>query len=445
MHARSARLCVAILGFLALCLPNRAGPALSATSSPCAGRHDVTFSAAADSVAQTVIAGLACATARTRGLTAHTPVVVRLLDAAALRAQVLQISQQDTTSQPITGLAVALQLLGALTPHDDLATIRRAQYNLGTAAEYDYHSRILFVRADAAHFNPLDQAIVAHEYTRALQDQYFHLAALLSVGGAEERNLDALLAREAVVEGDAITTMAAVASATFSRQELLWLNQQLQRPANTVSDFANDLFSFPASQGTSFVKTIVQAAAKGKRGDAAQAAAAAINGVLANPPSATAQIIYPPLYFQHVSLGDVAPALPALDLGVGWTEVGSDVLGAYGVSDLFGDRAQQAVAQAGAQWQSDRWSVFQRGGDSIMLWRLHFTGATGAQAFVRTLAAYTAGRFHAGLSPQPSMDWHTGGYALSVRQQGVAVSVAMGSSQGLAVLCSRAADQLGAS
>src|SRR5579885_2382797 len=139
MLARLARLGVAILGLLALCLAAGADPALSA-SPACSGRHDVVFASQADSASQAVVQSLACATALLRGLTAKTPVTVRLVDTATLRGQVSAISKADTATQPLTGTAIALQLLGAMGPHDDLDAIRRSQYNLTTAAEYDYHT-----------------------------------------------------------------------------------------------------------------------------------------------------------------------------------------------------------------------------------------------------------------------------------------------------------------
>src|SRR5438270_488797 len=113
MLARSARCGVLILGLLALCLPLGARFVLAA-SAPCSGRHDVVFSTKTDTASQTVVIALACATSRVRGLTARTPVIVRLVDAATLRAEVGQISQEDTATQPLTGTTIALQLLGAM-------------------------------------------------------------------------------------------------------------------------------------------------------------------------------------------------------------------------------------------------------------------------------------------------------------------------------------------
>jgi hypothetical protein len=443
MRARPVLCAVATLGLMALCLSGGARPVLSAAQS-CGGRHDVAFASTSDSAAQAMVVAIACATARARGLTARSPVAARLVDANTLRAEVARISQ--AAAQPVAGTTVALQLLGALKPREDLAAIQRAQYNLDTAAQYDYRSHVLFVRGGNGRYTPLDRAIIAHEYARALQDQYFNLAALIAPSTAGTRNSDALLARQAVVEGDDITTMVAVATATLSRQDLIWLNQQLQRPTSTASDFAHDLYSFPATQGTAFVRYIMQAAAKGKRGDAAQAAGdAAVNEALKNPPTATIQVLNPALYLQHASPGDPSPPLPTLDLGPGWSAVDSDVLGSFGISDLLGDRAPQPAAQAGAQWQGDRWMVYQHGSDTILVWRARFTGSAGAQAFLRGLVSYTAARFHASLTPRPSFDWHTSGYAMSAREQGVAVAVALSSNTDLLSVCAHAADLLSAS
>ena len=447
MFARTSRRLVVILGLLALLALQRLHTA-SAAPPQCTARQQVTFLNPGDAATENGIVSVVCATSRVRGLTPKTPVNVRLLDPVSLRGTITQLSQAEIDAESLAGATETLQLLGALGPKQDLATIGRSQYNVNTAADYDPRSKMLFIRSSKAALTPLDRAVIAHEYTRALQDQYFGLTALLTdSGSAANHNSDALLAREAVVEGDAFTTMLNYA-ATFSRQDQVLFNQELQRSGPAETDFAHDRIGFPAMQGTTFVKAIMLAAAKGKTGNAATTASLlAVNQALANPPSTTKQVLNPQLYLQHAPPAATMKT-PMVVLGTSWQELGSDVLGAFGISDLFSQHdtsstMQHAASQAAVSWQDDRWVVYQHDAASLMIWRAHFDSVAGAQAFQRIIVAYTANRFHATLSATAPLDWHTNGFAISVRRHDADVALAIGSSADLSSTCAKSVTQLG--
>jgi hypothetical protein len=447
MFARTSRRIVVILGLLALLALQRLHTA-SAAPPQCTARQQVTFLNSGDAATENGIVSVVCATSRVRGLAPKAPVNVRLLDPTSLRGTITQLSEAEIAAQSLTGATETLQLLGALGPKQDLATIGRSQYNVNTAADYDPRSKTLYIRSSKTALTPLDRAVIAHEYTRALQDQYFSLTALLTdSGGATNHNSDALLAREAVVEGDAFTTMLNYA-ATFSRQDQVLFNQELQRPGPAETDFAHDRIGFPAMQGTTFVKAIMVAAAKGKTGSAATTASLlAVNQALANPPSTTKQVLNPQLYLQHTPPATSMKS-PIVSLGSSWQELGSDVLGSFAISDLFSPHnatstVQHAAVQAAISWQNDRWVVYQHDAASIMVWRAHFDSVAGAQAFQRILVAYTAGRFHTTLGATAALDWHTTGFAISVRRHDVDVAMAIGSSSDLLSTCMKSVTQLG--
>jgi hypothetical protein len=447
MFARSTRRIVAILGLLALCAPQQAQEVIAAQPQ-CNARQQVTFLTPGDAASQSGVVAVACATSKVRGLMPHTPIKVRLLDPGALRNQITQITQAEVAAEPLASVTTTLQLLGALGPKQDLGTIDRSQYNVDSAADYDIRTKTLYVRGSKTAFTPLDRATIAHEYTRALQDQYFGLAGLLSNGGDPiSHNSDALLARQALVEGDAFTTMLNF-TLTFSRQDQVLFNQQLQRSSPTASDFAHDRIGFPASQGTNFVKYIMAAAAKGKKGSAATAAGlAAVNQALGNPPSTTSQVVNPAIYLRH-SQGNVSQPVPEVQIGQSWQEIYSDVLGSYSINDLLSQHnASAAIVRAASDaansWQGDRWVVYQRGASLVVIWRVHFSTTAGAQAFQRAMLAFTGTRFHTTLSSLAPVDWRTSGYAISIRGRGADVALAIGSSGDLLATCTRSVGLLG--
>ncbi len=423
------------------------GTSTALAADPCP-KGQVAFSGPGDAVTERSVTAIACATSRIRSLMPRSPVPVRFLAAGALGTAIAGTAQVELAGQSVPGTAGALHLLGALGSEQDLTAASRRPYPMASAADYDPRTRCLYVLAAKKPFSPLDRAVIAHEYTKALQDQSFGLSRLLtntmSAGGYDT---DALMAREAVVEGDAFITMLNYA-ASFSKQDQVTFNQQLQSSGSTTSDFAQDRLGFPTQQGTVFVKYLMAAAAKGRKGDAANAAAIdAVNHALADPPSSTRQVLNPALYLQSTR-ASASLAAPSVSLGTGWQRTSSDVLGSFTLIDLL-DQHQtsaadtQAATLASTTLQSDRWAMYQSSGNSLLIWRTHFDSTAGAQAFVKAFLSYTGARFHATLASAAPVDWHSADYAMSLRQNGSDVALAVGSSSALQTLCRQAVAQQG--
>jgi hypothetical protein len=355
-----------------------------------------------------------------------------VVDAPTLHGILTQIVQQDAVTRPLDGTTLALQLLGGLSPKDDLAKIRQDAFDPGTIAQYDWRTKILYVR-QSSNYSALDRAVIARGYAYALEDQAVNLTAFLSDNGdAIVHNSDAQLARAALVEGDALNTMQAYAQATFTKQELFQFSKQVQGGGGaTTSDLAHDQVGFPVTYGPTFVRAIMQAATKGKSKSAAPAAAnAAVDQALRNPPDSTAEILNPTLYLRHVQADSITS--PSVSLGSAWSMVDSDVLGAYGISDLWDSGSQKAAAmQASAAWQGDRWTVYRRGHDAVLIWHARFASLADAQSCVHALIGYTAARFHVTLSIAGQVVWATGGYAVVGRQHGTDVWAGLASSKNL--------------
>jgi hypothetical protein len=421
-----------ILGLCLLCRQADAHIGYTAAL-PCAGRHDLVFATKEYASAQAKVQAVACATEKVRGLSPSEPIAVRIVDAASLKAEAALIRQRDVAAESLDGTSRALELLGALSPGQSLASIRSSQYSGNTTAQYDVQTKILYVRADTPPYTPLDRALISHEYTRALLGRDFDLASL--VGPRKDAggwNSDAQLAAEALVEGDAYTTMLNFAGTTFSRKDIVLFNQELQTPSNPPADFPHDQIGFAAAQGTNFVRYIMQISSNGKHGDAARAAAdAALDNAMRHPPTSTSEILNPAQYILHSTSTQASETVDPLDLGPQWTEVDSDVMGAFGIGDLLSRHASKTAAAqaalAGSTWQSDRWVVYKDGADSLMVWKIHFSTLAGAQAFVAALSSYTATRYRANMSSTAPISWHTKGYAIAVRGNGTQVAVAMSS------------------
>jgi hypothetical protein len=63
--------------------------------------------------------------------------------------------------------------------------------------------------------------VIAHEYTHALQDQYYHLNKLMpNLDKVAYRNSDALGAHHALTEGDAVNTELLYIERHYTAQEI---------------------------------------------------------------------------------------------------------------------------------------------------------------------------------------------------------------------------------
>lgn len=435
MFARTTRRVVVLLGLclgLLYCmLPSQPAPALAAAGA-CVSTRVVSFPATPPKGVRKLLTDIACATSSVRNLLPHTPVAVLVVDAATLRGILAQVMQQDAATRPLDGTTLALQLLGGLSPKADLAKIRQTIFDPDTIAQYDWRTKVLYVRQSST-YSALDRAVIAHGYAYALEDQAVNLAAFLTDNGdAILHNSDAQLARAALVEGAALTTMQAYAQATFTKQELFQFSKQVQGGTGASnSDLAHDEVGFPVAYGPTFVRAIMQAAAQGKSKAAVSVAAnASIDQALRNPPDSTAEILNPTLYLRHAPT--VSITSPSVSLGSTWGAVDSDVLGAYGIGDLWDGGSQKAAAtQASATWQGDRWTVYRKAHDAVLIWHARFANVADAQSCVHALIGYTATRFHATLPIAGQVIWATAGYALVARQNGSDVWAGLASSKDL--------------
>jgi hypothetical protein len=206
----------------------------------------------------------------------------------------------------------------------------------------------------------MQETIIAHELTHALQDQHFDIDKFIDrIRG----NSDAMYARAAVVEGEATLVMLADAMENMGvEMDLSMLDLDgvfgqlmIQMSAAQFPKFAEApqalraALMFPYIQGLGFINY-------GRR----QGGWKRIDAIYADIPQSTEQILHPDKYFDHrdppteVSLDFAAKLVPAK-----WEKIYEDVLGEFMTLQLLGtvdDRDEKKQAAAG--WDGDRVWVF---------------------------------------------------------------------------------------
>ena len=226
-----------------------------------------------------------------------------------------------------------------------------------------------------------DQALLAHAYTHALQDQHFDLGAM----GARTATTDATLAVQALVEGDATLLTALyryqhLAAADWEHLTDLIYGENLAH----VEAWAR-LQRFPYWEGRQFTAALFQAG----RWEA-------INRAYADPPRSTEQVLHPERYLeeQDTPAGVVVPDLGAV-LGEDWAMLLQDTLGEFVTGLYLGEALPEETAwQAADGWDGDTFVVWEHeDGRRVLVWRTVWDSTAEATEFERALVALIPQRF----------------------------------------------------
>jgi hypothetical protein len=190
------------------------------------------------------------------------------------------------------------------------------------------------------------RATIVHEFTHALEDQYYDLN---KIGERVKDNWDALRAFFSTIEGDALNTETVFYGRPLRNQQPCF-----QVPADIGGSqpytVRRDLNSW-YDDGLCFVQNVLSKVPNG------------FESIFTRLPSTTEQLLHPDRYLANEGPKPVAPAALASTLGPGWREQGKGVLGEYVLQNLLmvglnGDRPR--VQRAAEGWGGDAFTVYER-------------------------------------------------------------------------------------
>ena len=236
------------------------------------------------------------------------------------------------------------------------------------AGFYDPETKKMYVIGD--HISSYINYILSHEYTHALQDQYFDLNTYL-----ENVSYDQHLARLSVAEGDATLVMNKYAS-TMSWEEMLLMTLDMMYTLGTsIIDLANiegnkalsSLTMFPYLNGLSFVQKVYD-----------ESGWDGVNALYENPPASSEQIIH----YEKYSVGE-PPVEINFELPVDGFELEfSETLGEYFIAQMLdihiapvGDMSLPSMMgvgitsgkamEAAAGWGGDQFYYYTKGDEFL--------------------------------------------------------------------------------
>ncbi len=236
------------------------------------------------------------------------------------------------------------------------------------AGFYDPETKEMYVIGN--HLSPYINSILSHEFTHALQDQYFDLEVFL-----ENNSYDQQLARLSVVEGDAtlvmnqyVSNMSVLERVIKELDATVTIGSALINSANVEGNKAlTSLTLFPYTSGLSFVQ-----GAYGKdEWDS-------VNRLYDNPPISSEQIIHYEKYLMSEEPKEISFELPISGFDLEFRET----LGEYLISQMLDqhvggsmdtsiisllgmDMTGEEARNAASGWGGDRFHYYTRANDFL--------------------------------------------------------------------------------
>ncbi|HLH22700.1 MAG TPA: hypothetical protein VK066_09265 [Chloroflexota bacterium] len=309
--------------------------------------------------------GVLGATAELRGHVPLAEIPRVLLSREQLQARVVEQLARDPAPQRLADSAKLFTALGLLDRGADLrGLVLQFRGNL-VLGQYDTESKQLFVVTGASNLGPLERVTAAHEYTHALQDQYFDLQRLRPRNAPDA---DRSLAVASLVEADATLVAERYANGVLTaaeREERRRQVRDLYREVDldSIPLVVREQSYFPYTEGVRFLRQVLGDEALRGEGEGY---GPAVDRLFADPPQSTAQILHPERYQRHQAPVAVRLDNYAATLGDGWRESRRGVLGELDhrlILQQYVDAAVAARAAEGwagssyAQYESDRGEV----------------------------------------------------------------------------------------
>jgi hypothetical protein len=348
-------------------------------------------------------------TASLRGLSFREPVKYKLIERARLRDLLVEKLDAQYRPEELARYGRSLAAMGLIPAETDLRETVLALYSEQVAAFYVPEERALYTFTEPLWTDTLDNMMLAHELTHALQDQNFDLTTFpLRLKDDDDR----ALATAALIEGDATLLMMQWYARQVQPGQMLGELQAMlgQDTAALLAApvYLREMLLFPYQEGQKFAAALH-----------AHGGAAALNAAFGNPPVSTRQILNPLEYLQ----GDGKPhpvEMPSLQAD-GWTQIGDNTLGEFGIRTLLRERVGLFQAQLAARgWMGDRFHVYERSptGPVGVIWVSRWETEQDAREFE---AAYRAVARH---------DEQSGGWSFHISRQSERVIILRASSPG---------------
>ncbi len=296
---------------------------------------------------------------KVRGLKPKTDVPETFLNSAQMHDNLVKDLTENYSPAEAKQDAVELWLLRLLNdPTTDLFQLQVDLLSEQVLGYYDPKKKDLFVLRNQKDLSLTSRQTLAHEFTHALQDEYFDLEKLLPDHSKDD---DRSMAIRSLVEGDATMSGLTYARTYFTPEEIQQFILENSSAPSTVLDkapaYIRESLYFPYSAGPTFVNRLLD-----------QNGFKSVDKALADPPTSTEQIMHPDKYLNTPRDVPVPVSLTPLTdtLGAGWTMQDEGTLGEFDLQEMLKENNDPNAERDAAGWGGGGYAFYQNGDKSLM-------------------------------------------------------------------------------
>ena len=281
-----------------------------------------------------------------RGLRFTHDVKVTLLDDAAFRARIRQLTAEDDASIEVFGKL--LKALGLMKANVDIKKARDELLGGAVLGFYDPETEELVVRG--ARITPYVRVTLVHEITHAVQDQNFDIDRPEVDDSTDESSTGF----SSVLEGDAVRIQEEYRT-TLSKSERRQANAEENNASagldpRDIPPVLAQLLVFPYTRGRDFVAAVLSAGGQPR-----------LDAAIKAPPTTSEQILHPERFL--AGEGPKQVAAPEADAAA----IDKGVLGELGLQLLLANAVSGPTAlDAAAGWGGDQYVAWDRGDETCV-------------------------------------------------------------------------------
>lgn len=317
-----------------------------------------------------------------RGLAPLRDVPLRFLDQPALQRFFVDRFNRDYLPSERESDQKLLATLGLIDPNESVVQTLLDVLQEQVIGVYNQDDKVMYLVSDSTQFGAAEKDTFAHEFTHALQDQYYDLTKLAPKHPAND---DRALAISALTEGDAVLMQRLWAQEKLSPAELSTLGSGgSDSKLFSAPLFLREQLLFPYTSGFNFVRQIYQT----------RGGYPALDEVFKNPPDSTAQILHPDKYWAQQKPTDVSLADLSLTLGSGWRKISSNVMGELDLRLILQQLTDPTRGERGASgWAGDRWQLLEKDNKQAIVVKTVWDSEAEATNFFQTMGLGLKNRF----------------------------------------------------
>lgn len=329
-----------------------------------------------------------------RGLEFKTPVQHGTKSREELHKYLKKLIKEEIPQEKMLADQKALAKFGLIPADMQLEDFLLELYTEQVEGFYDWHSKTLYLVDGVS--ETLLKPIISHELTHALQDQFVGIGNLPIL--MENENDDQIMATQALLEGDAVSTMIDYVLKPTGRDSTMLpdIGSLIEKNTNatmggrlmtTAPAYIRSNILFPYTHGPSFIQRLREAGGWDR-----------VDMALEWPPSSTEQIMHPEKYVkpEEADLPTTITLPPMPDrFGRGWTFLGDNTLGEFSISILLKEFLENPAEEVFAGWDGDLYQVYEHEptGKTALVWLTTWDDNKDAREFFNGYAALLARKY----------------------------------------------------